>query len=109
MATKTKAPTSPPGDIQGKGPKLDAAGTEHRGVTVLMADIVSSTDRMEALGAEGFATLLQRFHTICTGVVRRQGRADDVAAGGARRLPRRPRRLSPRPPRRRLRRQGRPT
>ena len=43
------------------------------------------------------------------GVVRRQGRADDVAAGGARRLPRRPRRLSPRPPRRRLRRQGRPT
>ena len=73
MATKTKAPTSPPGDIQGKGPKLDAAGTEHRGVTVLMADIVSSTDRMEALGAEGFATLLQRFHTICTGVVRRQG------------------------------------
>ena len=43
------------------------------------------------------------------GVVRRQGRADDVAAAGARRLPRRPRRLPPRPPRRRLRRQTRPT
>lgn len=74
MVTKTSAtaPTTS-ADPQGTSVPLDAAGTEHRGVTVLMADIVSSTDRMEALGAEGFAKLLQRFHTICTGVVRRQG------------------------------------
>ena len=49
------------------------AAAEHRGVTVLMADIVGSTDKMEALGPEAFAALLQGFHATCTRAVRRHG------------------------------------
>jgi class 3 adenylate cyclase len=51
----------------------DAGSVEHRGVTVLMADLVSSTMRMEALGPEGYALLLRRFHAVCTDAVRAHG------------------------------------
>lgn len=51
----------------------EAGSVEHRGVTVLMADLVSSTARMEALGPEGYARLLRRFHTVCTDAVRAHG------------------------------------
>ncbi|MEP0563139.1 MAG: AAA family ATPase, partial [Paracoccaceae bacterium] len=48
-------------------------GKEHRGVTVLMVDIVGSTDLMEKLGHEGYGAVLQSFHSMCTGIVRRRG------------------------------------
>lgn len=51
----------------------DATSVEHRGVTVLMVDLVSSTTRMEALGPEGYALLLRRFHAVCTDAVRARG------------------------------------
>jgi len=51
----------------------DAASAEHRGVTVLMVDLVSSTARMEALGPESYALLLRRFHAVCTDAVRAHG------------------------------------
>lgn len=51
----------------------EAGSVEHRGVTVLMVDIVSSTTRMEALGPEGYAPLLRHFHAVCTDAVRAHG------------------------------------
>ena len=51
----------------------DAGSVEYRGVTVLMADLVASTMRMEALGPEGYAALLRRFHAVCTDAVRARG------------------------------------
>ena len=48
-------------------------GKEHRGVTVLMVDIVGSTDMMEKLGHENYGAVLQSFHSMCTGIVRRRG------------------------------------
>ena len=54
--------------------KVDAApGKEHRSVTVLMIDIVGSTDLIENLGHEGYGTVLQSFHSMCTGIVQRSG------------------------------------
>ncbi|MEO0379731.1 MAG: AAA family ATPase [Pseudomonadota bacterium] len=50
-----------------------AVGNEHRGVTVLMVDIVGSTDLMETLGHESYGAVLQSFHSMCTGIVRRRG------------------------------------
>jgi len=46
---------------------------EHRGVTVLMVDIVGSTKLMEERGHESYGALLQSFHSMCTAVVRRHG------------------------------------
>ena len=50
-----------------------APGNEHRSVTVLMIDIVGSTDLIENLGHEGYGTVLQSFHSMCTGIVQRSG------------------------------------
>ncbi len=50
-----------------------ATSKEHRGVTVLMVDIVGSTDLMETVGHEGYGAVLQSFHSMCTGIVRRRG------------------------------------
>lgn len=47
--------------------------TEYRGVSVLMADLVGSTDLMEDLGAEGYTEILRRFHAICNTAVRKRG------------------------------------
>ena len=47
--------------------------TEYRGVSVLMADLVGSTDLMEELGAEGYAEIIRRFHSICNNAVRKRG------------------------------------
>ncbi len=44
--------------------------TEHRGVSVLFADLVGSTEYVEELGAEGFRDLIGRFHAICNEIVR---------------------------------------
>ncbi|MDB5666719.1 adenylate/guanylate cyclase domain-containing protein, partial [Cypionkella sp.] len=49
------------------------AATEYRGVSVLMADLVGSTDLMEDLGAEGYAEIIRRFHAICNTAVRKRG------------------------------------
>ena len=51
----------------------DVGAVEHRGVSVLMVDLVSSTARMEELGPEGYAALLRRFHAVCTDAVRAHG------------------------------------
>ena len=49
------------------------SGNEHRSVSVLMVDIVGSTDLMERLGHEAYSSVLQSFHSMCTGVVRHHG------------------------------------
>ncbi len=50
-----------------------AEGTEHRGVSVLFADLVGSTERVEELGIEGYSELIRRFHAICNDIVRARG------------------------------------
>ncbi len=50
-----------------------SAGKEHRSVTVLMVDVIGSTDLIEKLGREGYGTVLESFHAMCTGVVKRHG------------------------------------
>lgn len=67
--TQTKAAGATPPDT----PLTEDGATEYRGVTVLMADIVASTDHMEELGPENYADLLRRFHAICNDAVRGRG------------------------------------
>ena len=71
MSTKEKAVSN--SNQQGSGRFDNANGTEYRGVSVLMADLVGSTDLMEELGPEGYAELMRRFHTICNDHVRSRG------------------------------------
>lgn len=52
---------------------VSPSGKEHRNVSVLMVDIVGSTDLMERLGHEAYSSVLQSFHSMCTGVVRQHG------------------------------------
>lgn len=49
------------------------ACSEHRSVSVLMVDIVGSTDLMEKLGHEAYGAALQGFHAMCAGIVQRRG------------------------------------
>lgn len=50
-----------------------STGKEHRSVTVLMVDIVGSTDLMEKLGHEDYGAVLHSFHSLCAGIVQRRG------------------------------------
>ncbi|MDJ0640958.1 MAG: adenylate/guanylate cyclase domain-containing protein [Paracoccaceae bacterium] len=72
MATDTPANEQASREDTENTPEL-AAGKEHRSVTVLMVDIVGSTDLMEKLGHEGYASVLQGFHSMCAGIVQRRG------------------------------------
>lgn len=52
-------------------PASAAGDTENRSVTIMMADLGSSTDYLEAMGSELFANLLRRFHSLSSAAVRR--------------------------------------
>ncbi len=53
--------------------ETDGLASERRQLTVLFADLVGSTDLMESVGAEDYATLLRSYHTLCTDAVRARG------------------------------------
>ncbi|WP_294222077.1 adenylate/guanylate cyclase domain-containing protein [uncultured Shimia sp.] len=59
-------------DTRGGNPQTSGA-SEHRSVSVLFADLVGSTERIEEFGAEGYAQLIRRFHTICNDTIRAHG------------------------------------
>ncbi|MTH76891.1 ATP-binding protein [Paracoccus aestuariivivens] len=64
MSIKTEAPN----------PELTTTGpfqAEHRGISVLFADLVGSTDHVEALGPEAYADLLRSFHGLCNHAIRK--------------------------------------
>ena len=46
---------------------------ERRRISVLFADLVGSTDLMEALGPDEYAATLRGFHSLCTNAVRSRG------------------------------------
>ncbi|MCJ8192044.1 adenylate/guanylate cyclase domain-containing protein [Sphingomicrobium aestuariivivum] len=56
-------------------PSLPGSGAdfERRRISVLFADLVGSTDLMEALGADDYAATLRGFHSLCTTAVRSRG------------------------------------
>ena len=67
MSTSLKA-----SNAQGK--EGEAAGhmpSEHRGISVLFADLVGSTDHIEALGPEAYSDLLRSFHGLCNHAIRK--------------------------------------
>ncbi|MGI9395587.1 MAG: ATP-binding protein, partial [Boseongicola sp.] len=59
--------------MENQSAEQSGEATEHRGVSVLFADLVGSTESVEELGAEGYAELVRRFHAICNEVVRSRG------------------------------------